>query len=269
MWMSKYTPYVVIIMIILSTLKKLTGLGDKARRIRRCPHIRHPRGWGLRAFKKAFFSLLILSMWTACSPPPVARDFAVEALLLTAQDLPPRWQLQGHYVTGCPSQAPCPRSVAKLPLSPELATQWQRNGTNGAREDVFAEFDLIADDGHTVLIHGTQGVLLYRAPDIAQSQYRRDLDVYQFSSLCTWEELAPALFTSQYATTWRIGCCRESQTLKEKCLYVAVYEELLVDLAWIIRDEDAGDTIHQEDFVALVRTLDHKIGHCMYNTQAE
>ncbi|MBN1889081.1 MAG: hypothetical protein JW850_13890, partial [Thermoflexales bacterium] len=74
----------------------------------------------------------------------MVRNFAVDELLLTAQELPPQWIMQGQYVTGCPSEKPCVRRITPLPLSPELEGTWQRNGVDGAREDVFAEFALLA-----------------------------------------------------------------------------------------------------------------------------
>jgi hypothetical protein len=75
-------------------------------------------------------------------------------------------------------------------LSAELAETWQRDGTEGSRDDVFAEFALLAANAETVLIYGSQGIRAYRTPAVAQSQYRSEIDVYQFSELSSWQEIS-------------------------------------------------------------------------------
>jgi hypothetical protein len=196
----------------------------------------------------------------------VVRDFAVEDLLFAAQELPPMWVLQGQYVTGCPSEEPCVRRVASLPLSPELEETWQRNGVDGSKEDVFAEFALIDADGETVLVQGTQEVLLFSSPAVARSHYTSEVDLYQFSQSLVWEDVLPHVtFTSPYAAQWRIGCSW-GQSFKEKCLYYAVYEEFVVRFSLIVRDTDASVTIDRDEFMGSVGILDKKIGSMLYDT---
>lgn len=211
-------------------------------------------------------SMVLLVVLEGCGRPPVVRSFAVEDLLFTAQELPPKWVLQGQYVTGCLSKEPCVRRVAPLPLSPELEETWQRNGVDGSREDVFAEFALFAADGDTVLIQGTQNVLLYSSPAIAHSHYTGEVDVYQFSQSLVWEDVLPhKAFTSPYAAQWRLGCSW-GQSFKEKCLYYAVYEEFVVRFSLIVRDADAPVAIDRDEFMGLVEILDKKIGSMVYDT---
>lgn len=224
----------------------------------------------LRQFLFVVLMGAVLGTLVACRGTSEVRNFAVEELLLTAQELPPMWVLQGQYVTGCPAEKSCVRQIAALPLKPELAGTWQRSGTDGSIEDIFAEFDLIAADGTTVLVHGNQGVLLYTSPAIALSRYNNEVDLYQFSQSDVWEDTGSDVpFTSQYATKWRIGCSRESQAFKEKCLYYAVYDEFLVDLAWIVRDANSPAAINRNEFVELVITLDEKIGGMLRNTSTD
>lgn len=214
---------------------------------------------------KAIISLVVLATLVACGGRLVARQFAVEDLLLTAEQLPPKWDLQGQYLTGCPSESPCVRRVVPLPLSPELAETWHRNGTEGAREEVFSEFALLADDG-TVLIHGSEAVRLYRTPAIARSQYSSEVDIYQFSQSEVWQDVPPDAFATPYATRWRIGCSEGSTSFKEKCLYFAAYEEFLVEFSWIVRDTDSSANIDRDEFLEVVRTLDEEIGNRLYET---
>lgn len=190
----------------------------------------------------------------------------MEDLLLTDQELPSAWVLQGRYITGCPSESPCVRRVAPLPLSPELAETWQRNGTEGSREEVFAKFALIADDGRKVLIQGSQELRSYRTPAVARSQYSGEVEVYQFSPSETWEDISSdANFPSPYATRWRIGCSQNGSVFKERCLYFAVYEEFLVSLSLIIRDPDSSASIDRDEFIELVRAVDREMGSRLYH----